>query len=564
MKTNYVKPVQAGKKWNLLNKIRQYTEWITTESFWFWFALLTVSLVVIASIFWMQDHSFGVNWDEAEYFDRLLADLQRIRDGGILLLAKSLLTEDRIRPPAYRLLTLPFVVLFGFSPFKTRLVSIGFFVVSLLLISLPLKRLATPMAGAIAVLVLVLSPIMIFSIMIFGTEFPLFFAVASTIYFVFKDWGRPQESKYGWIGLGLSLGLGALAKTSFALIAGPMMLILLFEVWRRMIDVPSIQFLLKGVLLGCFIALPWWAYNYRPAIWYSSYAINFERHSLEGSIVHFLPEWMSLFTQSVLGFGTTIILALAVLFLFINRVVKPIQKKTNLKLNAALWLCFLAPMALLLVKILGKNQNMRHIAPAIILFAVGIGLLIEFQQWSHSHILMLSVSMLLGAQLLLTVIPALKPMPYPKDIGLFVRPPWLVMSRYEQWDWKPLYELAESYSINEPSISFLGGASQLNWPSISYPWLLQSEEIKNVNWLWRSEEGVLDWKKVMSVADNSDIVLTASIDPSGEEDIDNKYNAEFEKRLMNDPHFMGPYHLTMGRFEQVDVIVFINKSRIVN
>jgi hypothetical protein len=44
------------------------------------------------------------------------------------------------------------------------------------------------------------------------------------------------------------------------------------------------------------------------------------------------------------------------------------------------------------------------------------------------------------------------------------------------------------------------------------------------------------------------------------EDLDNQYNAEFASRLSQDPRFRGPIRLEMGRFEPVEVDVFLKKS----
>jgi hypothetical protein len=67
----------------------------------------------------------------------------------------------------------------------------------------------------------------------------------------------------------------------------------------------------------------------------------------------------------------------------------------------------------------------------------------------------------------------------------------------------------------------------------------------------------------MDSAEKSDLVLTAPHFIGGvpyKEDMDNQHNAEFSKRLANDPLFRGPIHLTMGRFEPIDIVVFVKKT----
>ena len=242
------------------------------KRYWDAFAIVTVALIVIASISWIYDHPFGISSDDAAYFNRILLDSKRIEQGGseffgggFIFFAGSMLLEDRYRPPAYRLLVAPFVYVFGFSPITVRLVSLGFFVVSLLLVYLTARRIAGAAAGAFAVIFLCLCPDVIFASMVFGTEYPLYLATAGVLYFVFLNWDQNRDSLRNWVGLGIALGLGALAKTSFLLV-GPSVWVLSFVLsWRRIVAGPSPKCLLKAAALGIIIALPWWALNFSDA-----------------------------------------------------------------------------------------------------------------------------------------------------------------------------------------------------------------------------------------------------------------------------------------------------------
>jgi hypothetical protein len=44
------------------------------------------------------------------------------------------------------------------------------------------------------------------------------------------------------------------------------------------------------------------------------------------------------------------------------------------------------------------------------------------------------------------------------------------------------------------------------------------------------------------------------------QNLDNQYNREFADRLTADPLFQGPIHLQMGRFEPLEVLVFVKKG----
>src|SRR5215831_5221382 len=113
------------------------------ERFWLALSILTLSCVLISSLFWISDHPYGVAWDDAEYFNRVLQDRQRAAQGAIhffgggpIYFLGSMLLEDRYRPPAYRAFVGPFVYLFGFGSVTVRSVSLSFFLLSLVFIYL--------------------------------------------------------------------------------------------------------------------------------------------------------------------------------------------------------------------------------------------------------------------------------------------------------------------------------------------------------------------------------------------------------------------------------------------
>ena len=83
-----------------------------------------------------------------------------------------------------------------------------------------------------------------------------------------------------------------------------------------------------------------------------------------------------------------------------------------------------------------------------------------------------------------------------------------------------------------------------------------------MTWLWRYEDGAIDWDKVAISANKSDIVLTAPTYVGmrmDKQDLDNRYNAEFVERLKLGATFCGPIDLQMGRFELVDILAFVNQ-----
>jgi len=149
---------------------------------------------------------------------------------------------------------------------------------------------------------------------------------------------------------------------------------------------------------------------------------------------------------------------------------------------------------------------------------------------------------------------------------------WRVLVRFDQWDWSPVQNLATQCGIATPKVGFLGSGRVFNPPAIQYPWLEGAStkhhavsEIPFVEWLWRYEDGPLDWSKIINSAEQKDMLITAPHylgELGNKEDKDNQHNAEFAERLAQDPGFQGPFRLKMGRFEPIEVLVFVKKSRL--
>jgi hypothetical protein len=208
-----------------------------------------------------------------------------------------------------------------------------------------------------------------------------------------------------------------------------------------------------------------------------------------------------------------------------------------------------------------------HVTPLLPFLAVGLAILAETIKWDTIKYFGTAIAALLAIQLVMILLPLINrsvlPIDPPFSSG---RPPQFVMARMDQWDWSKLRSFCQLHGIDHPAIAYLGNARTFNPPSIAYPWVLRNETLPNVTWLWRYEEGAIDWDKVAISANKSDIVLTAPTYVgmrTDKQDLDNQYNAHFAERLEHESKFCGPIHLQMGRFEPVDILVFVNQ-RVVN
>ena len=229
-------------------------------------------------------------------------------------------------------------------------------------------------------------------------------------------------------------------------------------------------------------------------------------------------------------------------------------------------------MPLVLTQLCSTNHLLRYLTPAVIPLAIGVGVLADRTGWTRSWALIATSSVLFSIQLLMIVYPVVFPNQHQVDLG-FVNGglPWRVMPRFDQWDWEPLRDVSYSCGLDSPKISYLGGGRAFGPPQMQYPWVEHPTspdhdvtlDYPEVTWLWRYEDTAIDWQKVMDAAGQSDIVLTAPHyvgEARFKEDVDNQHNAEFVARLLQDSRFRGPIRMDLGRFEPVEIDVFLKKS----
>jgi 4-amino-4-deoxy-L-arabinose transferase-like glycosyltransferase len=537
---------------------------------WPYFAAAAVIVVVVAGIRWSFAHPYGVTWDEAGYINEILIDGQRLRTGHVLRLAGRILARSLGRPPAYRLLALPFVGVFGYHTTEVRLVSLACFCLSVLLIYLTARRLSNSSSGALAALIFALSPEVVSASIFYGTDTQLYLGTAGMLYFLFDYWNKGVASTRNWIGLGLAISLGLLSKTSFFAIFVPLVVFWLFaSVWQRL-RVPGLLPQFKAFALALAVSGPWWALNFKSAFAYGAFARGFVRNSLGPPSLITWARWLKTVFECLLGHGIGVlivgVLAASLFQLFVRRKLVLDRLQT-----AAIGACLCAALPIVAVQLSGTNDSLRHISPIVIPLAIVVGILADRSGWMASGAARAFSAVLICVQLAMLMAPVVHPNKEPVSIG-FVNGflPWRVLSRTEQWDWSPVRTLGNSCGVEMPRISYLGSGRALNPASIQYPWVAYAtstrtvrSDIPDVEWLWRFEDGSFDWPAIMNRAAQSDLVITAPY-YAGEllerDDLDNQYNAEFEQNLSRDPLFQGPYHFQMGRFKPVDVDVFVKKS----
>lgn len=525
-------------------------------------------LILAAATRWILAHPYGIHWDEAYYFNEALTDIHKLHSGSLHQLG-SILIDDPFRPPAYRLFALPFLALFGFHTATARFVTLACWLATAVFIYLTSRRMASSAASAVAALVFCLAPEVLSAGSFFSTEGPLFLAIAAMLYFLLDYWSDGWGGQ-GWIGLGLALALGLLSKITFLLIAFPILAVTFILHRPKPLRIKELLPFFKSSAVAFVIAAPWWLKNIGPTMSYSGMARQQPRESFGAPSLLTWTKWLGSVAMGLLGPAIAILICLLVIvwvrktLIRKNTVLKPVQR-------TAVWACVCAGLPLVVLQLSGMNHNLRYLTPAVIPLAIAVGVLSDATGWIRSKAAAAVTGTLIVAQLLMIVAPVAFPKPYPVDPGLVNGGfPWGIWVRFEQWDWKPLRNIASDCNLQQPKIAFLGIGRPLNPPQIQFPWFVDGTVSSDAGlwrsqpvWLWRYEQGKLDWQEVMTASDQSDIVLTAPGfigQVSDKQDLDNRYNRDFAGHLAADPLFRGPIRLKMGRFEPVEVTVFVKSS----
>ncbi|MDJ0704596.1 MAG: glycosyltransferase family 39 protein [Leptolyngbyaceae cyanobacterium MO_188.B28] len=494
--------------------------------FWLAFALLVISIVSVAAIFWIFAHPYGVNWDEAHYINRLYRDVNKFQTGGWTELIRILFQEDVARPPALRLFVLPLTLPLGVTPFFARLISLGFLGITLGVIFQATQQISDHSAGAFAAICLGVSPIIVAVSMRFYMEYALYFCVAVMMYFLFRDWGQPKTSTLSWIGLGVAMGFGMLTKVSFAFVAAPVWFGACFFSWRKQASL-NLDALVKAAVVALVVLTPWWAVNFRAALSYALFAGSYVDHSL-GPLNSPLTwgKWLTVFYQTVTGPALFWLIA-AILG---TALVKRFRQQLSLSpaQQTALWLCWIGALASPTLSFFGSNHNPRLITPSLLPFAIAVGVLASVTGWTRQRWLSAIAAGSITFQCLVLVSPSPGAPLYKvgdhASKNLLWGNPTSVMRRQDLWDWSQLKSLCDTHGLTNPNIAYLGDGGELSPTQIQFPWVIAGKAIK-VEALWRSASRSISVEDLIRSAADKDVIITAPDWEQGK----NPYNSEFAR-----------------------------------
>jgi hypothetical protein len=109
----------------------------------------------------------------------------------------------------------------------------------------------------------------------------------------------------------------------------------------------------------------------------------------------------------------------------------------------------------------------------------------------------------------------------------------------------------------------LGNGISFSPPFIQAPWVQRGRTVWE-RWLWRFEEGPIDWNKIERELAQATVVLTAPGyigDLTDKQDRDNVHNDEFVQRLRADLRFEESFKFDMGAGSQdrATVVAFVRR-----
>jgi hypothetical protein len=484
---------------------------------------IAVAAVTFEAVVWMLANPLPAYWDEASYYASTVHFGRLLRHSGVSHFGTAW-NFDPFRPPISLILPLPVALLAPNSLLAMRLFSWIGFLAAALLIAATVRRVSNAEAGALALMMLVASPVLVLSLKMFGTEYPLLLAIAGVLFFAFASEGR-----FAWVGLGVSIGLGMLAKTSFAVIVVPLLI-------ARFLISRSRKHDAAAILLGGAIASTWWIAHLTSAIRFVLHSRQSVAHSLGSPRdPHTFVLWSESFARCVSGYGVLAAIVIAIA-LTGRRTIPPFAIATA------------ASSALLLIAgYSGVNHNPRWLAPAIVLLIAAAA--------SVARPIPLLAALVFAQVIAVTVF---HEQTIPRSY--IWRGATEVMAPVEQWDFHPVKVFVDKRAhIAVPRIALMGAGYQLNPANIEEAWLRDGGDALSRT-VWSDD---YDLAHAVAFAATAQVVITAPGfmgDPRDGQTRVNVHNAEFANALQRSGLFAGPFGVEVGVNEPASVEVFLRRG----
>lgn len=471
-------------------------------------SLVTLLLIVTAIIRWQLAHPLPIYWDEANYACQARIDQNLIARGGVTAAIKALLFEDPQRPPAYRVFAMPWSFFWTPSLPFLRALSLTGSLIALGFLWRAACVVASPEAALAGVAAIFVMPGVFLSAGWYGTEFPLFLAIAVLLNSILRE--QP-------VGVIIAVAIGCLAKLTFFVIAAPA--ILAYLLFRRRAPV------VVAAIPGIALAAPWWFYHWRDAIGYARYGAGGARWVAHGAIAR-----MREFLLHGTGPAGVVVLLMVVVGL---RRFRTLPERTR----HAVVIALAGSLPLLAAAAASPVFVARHFSPAFMPLAIVVAV---YAGGAPRAARIFAAVLVVQAAAYACLTPQLLP-------------------AVEQIDWTVVRSFIPG---RRPTVSILGVFQGFSLPEIRYAWLRTGADA-DVRWLWSADDKSIDWDRVTSEALSSDAIMIVSPDTvrslSGFERIDNAHNGELLARLQSRGEFAEARTVTVGTLAKRNVVVLMRR-----
>lgn len=192
-------------------------------------------------------------WDDAWYAETALRLNDAWSQGGVFGAAAYFLKALESKAPLIVLLPQPFLFLFGREDSTFALANAAAWGVASIYVALLARRLVSPGAAPLAVLMLAIMPLTSGMIRIYFVEMTLTALVAMTIY----HWLASQDftSRRHSICMGVAIGLGELGKVHFPVFIAGILLWAAIRTWRTHRAPGQLVLVIAASLLGPLLAV---------------------------------------------------------------------------------------------------------------------------------------------------------------------------------------------------------------------------------------------------------------------------------------------------------------------
>jgi hypothetical protein len=487
-------------------------------------ALLCGLILVYVGAEYSITHPFPDDYDETHYINEVCADRSVAIKQGLAGFAKHLVSEDRWRPPGYRLAGFLGGIAGEPSPTILRSLSLLSLFVTALLLFLSGKEISSTNAGILWASVFAFSAGAFLAVLNFGTEITLFPALAGCLYGVARWFHkvRPDPATVGV--LALSTALGSLSKVTFFSVFVPLIgaaVLLAPETDERR---RSLVAILGAVAAGILVTIPWWLANWWSALGFAYWSSHYPGLDFP---------WLREAATSLLGvpFAVGFLIFLGWVLVRANSLWK-VPNRTTWNFVVV---CLTGCLPSVAFHIASVNHMMRLLTPALIPAIGVVAVLLDLKNLLKNRLLNAFIALLLVIQTGTIAWPISHWVPDP-------------------WDWRRLRELARAHGLPNPTIVHLGYAPTFNPPQIKYPWICHDDEVFE-QWLWAHQDRPIDWSKINKQIEQADIVLTApgSLFASPP---DAQNNDELARRLHERAGEWTPVTLYFGLDNKTPILVF--------